>query len=233
MQVAEIVKATFFNIVSRAGLPEQKKFIQLDSSTNPTEPVLMFVPEGTRSIEWLKYFDSTVSANCYKYVTLLPIQQFCDFVNGYDRTQSFVEVMDLTVDSETFSFNFRNDVQPCYATIISDYYVVFDAFNSVVDSTLQSSKTQGYGATSPIFLMEDLFIPNLDDEQVPLLLNEAKSLAFFELKQQGHQKAEQEAKRQWSSLQKNKSLDDKPSYFDQLPDFGRKSMYWRGPKFKW
>jgi len=82
--------------------------------------------------------------------------------------------------------------------------------------------------------MADSFEPDIDPEQVPLLLNEAKSLAYFELKQTPHVKAEQEAKRQWSSLQKDKSVDNKPSYFDQLPNYGRIAAYRnRGPFFRW
>jgi len=233
LQVAEILKTTFFNIAARAHLPEQKKFFQLDSSLSSLEPNLMFVPAGIKEIEWLKYFDADTSATMYKYVTLLPIQQFLDYVNGYNRSNSNVDVLNLTVGTETFTINYRNDVQPRFATVISDFYVVFDSFNNLLDSTLQANKSQCYGLISPVFLMEDDFIPEVDDDQVPLLLNEAKALAFFELKQQPHVKAEQEAKRQWSSLQKDKSVDNKPSYFDQLPNFGRKSMYWRGPIFKW
>ncbi len=234
MQVAEIVKTTFFNIVARAGLPEQKKLFQLDSSGSTLQPTLMLIPEGIKSIEWLKYFDADESAQMYKYVTVLPIQQFSDYVNGYNTSDANVEVLNFTVDSETFLFNYKNDVTPRYCTVISDFYVIFDSFNNTLDSTLQSSKTQCYGETAPLWSMEDSFIPVIDEEQIPLLLNEAKSLAFFELKQTPHIKAEQEAKRQWSSLQKDKSIDNKPSYFDQLPNYGRVSAYRnRGPFFRW
>lgn len=234
VQVAEIVKTTFFNIIARAGLPEQKKLFQLDSSGSNIQPTLMLVPDGIKSIEWLKYFDSDTSAHMYKYVTILPLQQFADYVNGYNTSDANVHTLNFTVDSETFLFNYKTDVTPRFCTIISDFYVIFDSFNSLLDSTLQSEKTQCYGETTPVWLMEDNFIPVLDEEQVPLLLNESKSLAFFELKQTPHVKAEQEAKRQWSSLQRDKSVDNKPSYFDQLPNYGRVSAYRnRGPFFRW
>jgi len=72
--------------------------------------------------------------------------------------------------------------------------------------------------------MTDNFITDMEDYKFPLLVNEAKSLAFFELKQSVHPKAEQEAKRQWSNVSKTKSLTDKPTYFEQLPNFGRRPM---------
>lgn len=234
LQVAEIVKTAFFNIVARAGLPEQKKLFQLDASLSNLQPTLMLVPQGIKSIEWIKYYDSTASALMYKYVTILPIQQFSDYVNGYNAADANVDTLNFTVDSETFLFNYKNDTTPRYCTIISDFYAIFDSFDNTVDSTLQSHKTQCYGETEPLWEMVDNFIPTLDEAQVPLLLNEAKSLAYFELKQTPHVKAEQEAKRQWSSLQKDKSIDNKPSYFDQLPDYGRVSAYRnKGPHFRW
>ncbi len=233
-QVAEIVKTAYFNIAARAGLPEQKKMFQLDASGSYLQPTLMFIPEGIKTIEWMKYFDADTSAKMYKYVTILPIQQFADYVNGYNASDANVDTLNLVVNSETFLFNYKNDVTPRYCSLISDFYVVFDSFNNLLDSTLQSSKTQCYGKAEPVWSMTDNFIPDIDDPQVPLLLNEAKSLAYFELKQTPHVKAEQEAKRQWSSLQKDKSVDNKPSYFDQLPDYGRTAAYRnKGPFFRW
>lgn len=233
MQIAEIVKTTYFNIIARAGLPEGKKFFQLDASLSGLTPVMMFIPEGIRSMEWMKYYNRDPDTDMYEYVTLLPLKQFLDFVNGYDRSQSYVDFMDLTIGPETFEINFRNDVQPQCACVISDYYVIFDSYNSALETTLESSNTQCWGQASPTWEMTDTFIPQLDEEQVPLLLNEAKSLAFFELKQQEHSKAEKESRRQWATLQRTKSVDNKPSYFDQLPDFGRKRAYSKGPYFRW
>lgn len=230
MQVAEIVKTTFFNIMARASLPEQKKPYQLDSSLSITEPNLMTIPDGAKSMEWLKYYEAT--SGMYNYVTILPLQQFMDYVNGYNTADSNVDTLSLTIDSQTYLFRYKDNITPRYCTVLSNFYVIFDSFDGTLDSTLQSTKTMAYGQMSPTFLLEDTFIPEVDDQQVPLLLNEAKSLAFFELKQTSHAKAEQEAKRQWSSLQKDKSIDNKPSYFDQLPDFGRKAQ-WRRPFFKW
>jgi len=78
------------------------------------------------------------------------------------------------------------------------------------------------GWVLPRWSMTDNFIPDLDEQQFPMLLNEAKSLAFLELKQQVHPKAEQEIKRQASSIQKFKTKSVRPTPFEQLPNFGRR-----------
>lgn len=169
----------------------------------------------------------------YQYVTLLPVKQFIDYTNRFDQQNGNVFTFTLSDISNKFNGNFTfyymNDRQPTYATIISNNYVIFDSYDSTVDDTLQSSKTMGYGEVIPKFDMVDTFIPDLAEEQFQLLLNEAKALAYFELKQQPHQLAMQETKRGWSTIQKQKSLDNKPGYFDQLPNFGRKGNYTRMP----
>jgi hypothetical protein len=81
--------------------------------------------------------------------------------------------------------------------------------------------------------MTDNFTPNLKEEQFQLLLNEAKTLAFYELKQQPHQLAMQETKRGWSNIQKNKSVANRPGYFNELPNYGRTnySGYGASPRY--
>lgn len=333
LQVATIIQTTYFNLVSRAGLPDQTQLFQLTPSGDVTKPVLMFKPANVDKVDWLKYLDTnpasgsqvsqfgsfshglntdltshsftttsvtsntigigsksfTVTAGLaavvgesvlitsgvnqmigtitsyssttmvinvvqvsgsgtytswvltgpasgflspvYKYVTLLPVQQFLDYTNNFNLNDGNVSSFVFTEGANSFTFYYKNDSQPNYATVVENFYFIFDSFDNTQDSTLQSSKVLCSGQTIPVFTMTDSFIPDLDDYQFPLLLSEAKSLAFFELKQTLHQKAEQENKRQWSQVQKNKSIDDKPSYFDQIPSFGRQA--WSGSAGQW
>lgn len=329
MQVAEILRTTYFNMIARAGFTSQKQLVQLDPSLDPEIPVIMYVPDGIKAIEWLKYFNESTSPGStgdhgvnvdlvpnqnttwtttsttsvslgtgtkiftvasdsidlevgdyvvasyaadssqymygvvadytgfvltmtistvhgagtfadwdiaggnseapvqgYQYVTILPVQQFIDLTNGFNPSETDVLSFTLTDDSNgfpgDFTFYYKNSGQPQFCTILSDYYVIFDSYDSILDSTLQSSKTMAEGTVVPIYTMTDSFIPNLPEDQFPLLLNEAKALAFFELKQSPHPKAEQEARRQWSHVQKGKSIIERPSNFDALPNFGRR-----------
>lgn len=157
----------------------------------------------------------------YKYVALVPNDYFLDIVNRLDLTQNYVFEYTFTQGGNNFTFRARNDTQPSLATVVSNSYVLFDQYDNTQDSTLQASKTLAYGQVVPPFLLQDNFIPTLDDNQFPLLLNEAKSLAFYELKQMPHQKADQEIQRQWAVTQARKSKANKPSYYDQLANYGR------------
>ena len=249
LQVANIVKQTYFNIISRSDLPEHTQLLQLEPSLDVIEPVVMHVPDGYQKIQWIKYFNtnpndtgtttSTHDVNTditssligtpippgYQYVKIVSVKQFLDITNSYNPQENGVATFTFNDTSNnfpgTFTFYYRTDRQPYYCTVLSDSYVIFDSYDSTQDSTLQASKTMAFGEVIPRWQMVDTFIPNIDEPTVPLLLNEAKSLAFFELKQTAHVKAEQESKRAWSSVQRDKSLVNKPGYFDQLPNFGR------------
>lgn len=231
LQVAETIKSTYFNILSRSDLPMQEEMFQLDDSLDPTQPVLMYRPDRVAKLVWLKYFDSSSPPDSlqYKYVTILPVKQFVDLVNSFNPAQTDTDTFTFTANGKSFTFNYKNDKQPQYCTVLQNYYIIFDGYDNSVDSTLQGSKTMCWGEVLPDWQMVDTFIPDLDDQQFPLLLNEAKSLAFLELKQMTHPKADQETKRQWSALQKDKSLSDKPSYFDQLANFGRAGPSYSSP----
>lgn len=239
MQVATIIKQKYFDIINRVPLPEHQQLIQLDPSLDGDVPVLMYVPDNVADIKWIKYFNSNVDvglpAQGYLYVTILPQDQFISLVSGFNTTESNVETFDFVDNSNnvingTFRMNYKTDRQPCYCTIISNYYVIFDSYDSTQDSTLQASKTQGWGRIVPHWSMVDNFIPNLAEEQFQLLLNEAKALAFFELKQQPHQLALQESKRGWSTIQKNKAVTNRPTYFNELANFGRRSGVYYGTR---
>jgi hypothetical protein len=83
-----------------------------------------------------------------------------------------------------------------------------------------------WGWIYPTFTMVDTFVPDLDAQQFPILLNDAKALVFFEQKQMPHAKAEEEVGRQLTALQKWKAIagrvsDEKDMFFRELPNFGR------------
>lgn len=175
---------------------------------------------GTFS-SWTLSNASTSAVAGYKYVTILPVDQFLDMINRFNPTDPNVQTFVFTEGVNSFNFYYKTNHQPQYCAVLENNYVIFDSYDLNFDSTLQASKTLVYGQVVTPFQLLDSFVPDMDDNKFPLLLNEAKSLAFYELKQMPHLKADQEIKRQWSSVQKDKAVVNKPSYFEQLPNFGR------------
>lgn len=169
----------------------------------------------------------------YKEVKMISIEDFIRLSSNFNPQDNDVGTFELSVINndtgalQTFQFNYMNDVTPRHCCIIAEHYIVFDSYDNTQDSTLQSAKSMCYGWVYPQWTMADNFLPVLADQQVPLLLNEAKSLAFYEIKNQPHQKSEVETKRQLMAFQKFEAIANRPTYFDELPDYGRRSGgYW-------
>lgn len=249
MQVATIIKQKYFDIINRVPLPDHELLVQLTSGADIDVPVLMTVPDGVGEIKWIKYYDNntagTNTANGfihdlnldiqstsntsdiippgYLNVQILPNLAFINRVTNFNPQETNVGTYNFTenVTGQSYKLNYFNDRSPCYCTIIKNYWILFDSYDSAVDDTLQTSKTMCFGRIIPTFRMEDDFIPDLAEDQFQLLFNESKSLAFYELKQQAHQLAIQETKRGWSNVQKTKAIANRPTYFDALPNYGR------------
>lgn len=181
---------------------------------------------GTKTSWTLNQLNAPTTAPGYKVVKVMTPHDFIIKTANFNTQESDVQQYAFIDQGNTFMLSYKNSVSPRHCCFISNQYVLFDSFDNSQDSTLQGSKTLCWGWYIPPFQLQDNFVPNLNDYQFPLLLAEAKTLAFFELKQMSHPKAEQETRRQWSNLQKNKSVTNKPSYFHQLPDFGRR--LWTG-----
>lgn len=233
LQVANIIKTKYYDLIARGSLPEQTMFLSLDSSGDLAKPVLMTIPEAVSRIDWVKYLNESNPPAVYNYVNIMTNQEFLDYTDGFNTDESYVGTFSFTEDGNTFTFKYRNDHQPTYCTVVENNYLIFDSYDETLDSTLQASKTIAAGVKVSLFLMQDNFIPDLEDNQFALLYNEAKALAFYELKQMPNSKAEQEIKRQWSSVGRNKSIVNKPTYFDQLPNFGRQGRTATWNRMRW
>lgn len=231
-QVVEVIKTVYDDIISRGDLTTNKTPFNLTASTDPLKPILMTKPLGIERIEWIKYdirkLGDTVPA--WTNMTYLPAMDFIDYMHAGNPTDSNMESFAHGIDSYVLTFTYRNDIAPHYYTSFNDNDIFFDSYDAAVDSTLQSSKSLCYGLKITSFQKTDSFVPELQPQQFALLLNEAKSLAWTELKQTVHAKAEQSSRRNWRHLQKTRrevpntssNVLDNAHNFNRLPNFARR-----------
>lgn len=225
LQIAAIVRTAYFDIVNRAKLPEQYSLITLDASGDATKPTLMTLPSTVSKIDSVSY-DKREDASDPILMTAVPFMDLPTFLERMytlSTDEDNVGSFDHTIDTDTFTILYVNDRGPCYYTSFDDNTLIFDSYDADVDTTLQKSKTVCRALKITPFTLTDSFdFPELDDPQFALLLNEAKSLAWAELKQTVHGIAERNSRRGWSNLNKNKFATEHTSDFNALPNFGRK-----------
>lgn len=190
LQVAQILKSTYFNIIDGRDWPHLYQPFQLTASTTTARPTHMRLPDNIIDVSWVKYDCKELgeTRDRVKSIVYKTPAAFQEILEQRDST-------DLTVtevaDPSGISLNVHNDRAPLYFTSFDNEYVVFDAYDIAVEDTLKTSKTSCYGKVYPTWTMSDSFIPDLPTQSFSYLLNEAKSTASLRLKQTPDQKAEQ------------------------------------------
>lgn len=229
-QVVEVIKTVYDDIITRGDLQTHKTLFNLSASSDPAKPIMMTKPLGIDRIEWLRYNVTKDNAEPPVWADLhyLPIHDFVEMMHSYNRNETNMETFVHAFDGFTIEFIYRNDIAPYYYTTYDDNTLFFDAYDFNVDTTLQASKTIGYGCKATTFVKDDSWVPELQPNQFALLLNESKSLAWAELKQTVHAKAERTAIKNWQHLQRTRQqvpdsqlIENRTHNFNKLPNFAR------------
>lgn len=218
LQVAQIIKTTYYNIIDGKDYAFLYELFQLDSNGTSTRPTHMPLPETIIDLKWIKYnCKKTLAAkNLFKEIKYKLPEDFMTILDSRDSTATNVTVV---TDTTGINLNIYNDVAPTYFTSFDDNTLVFDSYDSSIDSTLQNSKTQCHGKRSVTFTLSDSFVPDLPVQMFTYLLAEAKSACFMTLKQMTNAKAEQT-----SISQRRRMSQDAWKIKDgiEYPNYGRK-----------
>lgn len=222
-QIAQVIRTTFYDLANQGHFPEHMVLFNL-LETSAATPTRMTLPTDINSLKWLKYNveDLVNTDQQWEILRPLSLEDFTFRMHQLNESATDVDTYNLTIGSSTISILLINDKAPEFYTTYDDNSIIFDSYDSTTETFLRTIKTEGYGRKIQTFSMYDSFTPTLDEDQFALLLQESKSLAWAELKQTPHAKAEQSARRHKISQQINKKAIKIYKSFDELPNFGRR-----------
>jgi len=194
-QVVRIIKDTFLNMMATRNWPLNKGFITFDAPSSAQVPTKLGIPEGVTELINFTYdkVKEGETRSRYEPVYYLHPDEFFSKTNG--RNSDNANVDRQVVGEGIGTVLIMTDRAPSYWTSFDDEYIVLDAYDSTVDSTLQPSKVQSLAYKVPTWSSTDTFIPELPDEGFALLLEDSRSAAMLKLKQMPDQKAEQRSQR--------------------------------------
>lgn len=224
-QILQCIQTAFFDIVSLGELPNQRGLYQLQASGDIDLPILMYLPDDVTHMEWLKYDNQTAENANVNYQPVYPMElaDFITMATSMDPDAANTQSYTISLGNDTFTLYCGNDRAPRYYTAIGDYRILFDSYDAEVDTTLQNSKTMAFGEKTVTWSNTDNFIPPLDDKASQRLLHEAKALAFAELKQTPHMKAEKMARDIKIDQQASKYKAPLQTDYDLIPNLGRQA----------
>lgn len=224
---AEIIREAYNDIVASTDLPENDTLFELEASGDPTKPTLMYIPSHIYGVKTVTYDISTADNPEPNYVEIKysPVDDFRKMINQFQTTDSNIGSFTVSYsNADSILWKYRKDKAPDWWTYVEDVGLIFDSLDLSVDTTLQKNKSTATGFKEPTWQMTDLFVPPLDSQQFNLLIQESKALAWFELRQLPHEKAEKKARRAWVLLDKKKdkgNYNQRLYYYTKLPDYGR------------
>ena len=218
LQVAQIVKDTYYEIITEGDWPHLETLMQLSASGDNALPTHMHMPENVQRIKSIRYNKRMVTEtrDDYSLVRYKSPEEFLELVMKRLSSEANVETI---TDVSGVVILILNDVAPTYWTSFDNEWIVFDSYDSDVDTTLQSSKSQCVALREPTFTISDTFVPDLPSVAFPYLLSESKSAAFLALKNSANQKEEQRANRQRRRMSQERWRVGGGITF---PDYGRK-----------
>lgn len=225
-QIALLIKQAFYDCAVELGLPEHDSLFQLTASGDSAKPCLMTVPSSVTRLDQILY-DNKASGDTtsdYKEVIWMDFDDFVRMQQGLDgESLSYVGEQIVSNNGQSFNIKYRKDQFPTYYTSPDNLTLIFDGYESTIDTTLTQAKTMCYGAVYPTFTLSNAAVPDLDATQFPYLIAKAKTRAFMELKQQTNQESAAEARKQKIIVQKRQHKINKgPALHHDVFRSGRK-----------
>lgn len=222
-QIALEIQTAYNELLAALNIPSDNSLILLDGLGDVTKPNYLKIPTTVNQIEWFKYdYRSQGFVGDYVTIQYLEPEDFVLRMVGNQGNSPAIPYTTVT-DFSGAKLTVLSASDPTYWTTFDNKYIVTDAYNSAVDATLQQSKSLCWGQNTVNFTLQDSYTPVLDDALFPLLLAEAKSACFANIKQMPAPKEEQRAHRQLIRSQNNLWKANQRKPYDRVPNYGRVS----------
>jgi hypothetical protein len=217
--VAQIVKTCYLEMIAHRNWPHTRRLVQFESIVDLAKPTYLTLPSSLKELVSFEYDCrkfGEVNSN-FKEIKYKHPDDFLRFVSMRKSSDSNVKSI---VDTSGVKLLVYNDRAPDFYTSFDDTTIVCDSYDQGIDDTLQTSKTSAIAYMIPSWERSDTAIPDLPAEAFPALVAEAKSTAFYTIKQMVNEKEEMKATRQNRWLSRKAWRAHGGVRYD---DYGRKS----------
>lgn len=210
-QVVDIVKDTYYEMLSYNDWPHLWVLRELEAVSDQTKPNFLRIPDEVEQLKTFSY-DVTSNTDSNRKIVELTYREPEDFIRmlrGRDTSQTNVNVYDNGHGVDLFILD---DKMPEFWTSFDDEYIVTDSYSLAEDTTLNGSKSSAHCKVIPVWSGTNTFVPDFPASFFPTFLAEVKSTASIVLKQQLSQKDEQRARRGLSHVRRKERFEKGDSW---------------------
>lgn len=204
LQVAEKAKEVYEDLMALEEWKHLRCLVQLESLADSEKPNFLRIPTNVSEILDIRYDKREKTSDGAKFnkVHYKEPDDFITLLVSHNETDDNVDLVTLPVSG--IQVHIKNNLNPSWWTSFDDQFIVFDAYNKEVDSTLQQSKNLTRCVKEPEFRLEDNFIPDMPSKMFPAYLQEVTRVCSLYFKEQPSPNDERRAFRSLATM-KNKS----------------------------
>ena len=203
LQVAEKVQEVYEDLMTLKDWEHLQTMIQLESLSDNEKPNYLRLPDGVSEIKDVRYDVRKDIADRKKFIEIQQVNpdDFLEHVLAYNNLDdNVIEV----VDPSGITLFCKNNHAPMYWTSFDDEHIVFDSYDSEIDTTLQQSKNLARAVKETVFTLSDDFIPDLPSKMFPTFVQECTRVCSLYFREQPSPNDERRAFRSFAT-QQNKS----------------------------
>ena len=203
LDIAEKIREVYEDLMSLEDWEHLRTLAQLESLSDSEKPNYLRVPDGVAELKSIRYDTRASVSDSKKFTEIeqcLP-EDFIELTMG--RDSSATSTSEITDPSGVILF-IKNNIAPSFWTSFDGEYIVFDSYDSSIDSTLQQSKNMCQCVKETVFTLEDNFIPDMPSKMFPAFIQEATRVCSLYFKEQPSANDERRAFRSLANM-KNKS----------------------------
>lgn len=220
-QIALVFQDAFYDLIEELDLESPGQLINLESATSASQPTRFKIPDNVRRIDWIKYGelvdDEEITGYRYAEVPRKDVKEFNDYVDSRTATDTNVQIVSYGPDEVELLI--RNDEFPNCWFSPDDEYIIFDSWDSALESTMIANKTKAFAYVNPTFTITDALIPDLPSNIFPYYYAKVEAYCMATFKQEPNVKSEQKERRLRVRAQRNKWRQGR--LLHSGPDFGR------------
>jgi hypothetical protein len=221
-QCASVVRDSFRNIVDNNDLKIHNMLDQL-TATGASTPSQMNRPEAIYSIDSLWYDRRAEASDSQQYEEIHWMNPRDFIVMTSARTASDSNVDEVTLDSNHVLLVI-NDQAPTYYTQLEGYdNFIFDAYDSDLETNLQTSKSLVYCTKKPTLSLTSTAVIDLPEHLYTALRNDARAFYFDLYKDGVTREIDRKRRRSETRTQRFRHLTKNQQERQTGPNYGRKA----------
>ena len=184
IQIAEKAQEVYEDLMVLEDWEHLRTLLQLESLSDSERPNYLKIPELVSEILDIQYDKRKLNTDRKKFEPVMykSPEDFMNLIISRDDTED--NITTVTDINSSVALFIRNDHAPTYWTSFDEEHIVFDSYDSSIDSVVQQSKNFTRGTKEVLFTLSDNYIPDLPSKMFPAYLQEVTRICSVYFREQ-------------------------------------------------